>query len=84
MDEKVQGFHVSRVSREKYLFETDQFNFFGKATIGNFQAARRFATRMNQRRDISNFPNESISPSQVNAVALIQGITQIVFRLYCA
>ena len=84
MDEKVQGFHVSRVSREKYQFETDQFNFFGKATIGNFQAARRFATRMNQRRDISNFPNESISPSQVNAVALIQGITQIVFRLYCA
>jgi glycosidase len=84
MDEKVQGFHVSRVSREKYQFETDQFNFFGKATISNFQAARRFATRMNQRRDIGNFPNASISPSQVNAVALIQGITQFVFRLYCA
>ncbi|MDX2077621.1 MAG: alpha-amylase family glycosyl hydrolase [bacterium] len=84
MDEKVQGFHVSRVSREKYQFETDQFNFYGKANIPNFQSARRFATRMNQRRDIGNFPNQSISPSQVNAVALIQGITQYVFRLYCA
>jgi len=84
MDEKVQGFHVSRASREKYQFETDIFTFLGKAHIPNFQIARKFATRMNQRRDIGNFPNETIAPSQVNAVALINGITQFVFRMYCA
>ncbi len=84
MDEKVQGFHVSRVSREKYQFEADFFTRIGKAHIPNFQVARRFATRMNQRRDIAHFPHQSIAPSQVNAVALIHGITQFVFRMYCA
>lgn len=84
MDEKVQGFHVSRDSREKYQFETDFFTPIGKAHIPNFQSARRFASRMNQRRDIAHFPHQSIAPSQVNAVALIHGITQFVFKMYCA
>ena len=84
MDEKLQGFHVSRVSREKYQFEVDFFTRIGKAHIPNFQSARRFANRMNQRRDIAHFPHQSIAPSQVNAVALIHGITQYVFKLYCA
>jgi glycosidase len=83
MDEKVQGFHVSRLSRDKYQFETDFFTRIGKAHIPNFQTARRFATRVNQRRDIAHFPHQSIAPSQVNAVALIHGITQFVFRMYC-
>ncbi|MBI5667961.1 MAG: alpha-amylase [Chloroflexi bacterium] len=82
MDEKLQGFHVSRLARDRYQFDDTLFNYLGKAFIANFHAARGFANRMNQRRNIGSFPNQIVPASQVNAVALIQGIMHYIFRLY--
>jgi glycosidase len=83
MNEKLQGFHVTRLARDRYQFEEAVFTYFGKAHITNFHAARGFATKMNQKRSIANFPNQVVQPSQINAIALIQGITHYVFRQYC-
>lgn len=83
MNEKLLGFHVSRLARDRYQFEEKFFSFLGKAQINNFYRAREFATHINQKRDIANFPSESVLASEVNAVALIHGITHHLFRLYC-
>ncbi len=82
MDEQLQGFHVSRLARDRYQFDDALFTFLGKAWINNFYAARAFASRMNQKRDIGRFPDQTVPASQVNAVALIQGVTHYLFRLY--
>ena len=82
MDEKLQGFHVSRLARDRYQFDDHAFTYLGKALVGNFHAARSFANRMNQKRNIGNFPNQVVQASQLNAIALIQGVTHFVLRLY--
>ncbi len=83
MNEKLLGFHVGRLARDRYQFDNTFFTYVGKTLIANFQTARSFANQTNQKRDISNFPDRMVQPSQVNAVALTQGITQYIFRLYC-
>jgi glycosidase len=84
VDEKLLGFHILRQARDTYQFEDDRFAYRGQALIPNFQIARSFATKINQRRDISNFPNEIVQASQINALALIQGVTHYIFQLYLA
>ncbi len=84
MDEKLLGFHISRQARDTYQFDDDHFAYRGQALIPNFQVARSFANKINQKRDISNFPNEIVQASQINAVSLIQGITHYIFQLYLA
>jgi glycosidase len=83
-DPTLTGFHVSRGARDQYNFAQDLFSYIGKAQISNFQAARQFAEQMNARRDIANDPAQIVQPSAINAVALIQGIQQYLFRAYCA
>jgi glycosidase len=84
VDEKLLGFHISRQARDSYQFDDDRFAYRGQALIPNFQVARSFANRINQKRDISNFPNEIVQASQINALALIQGITHYILQLYLA
>jgi glycosidase len=83
MNNRLQSFHVSRLARNRYQFDEAFFTYLGKALIGDFQTARRFANQVNQRRQISSFPDQMMQPSQVNATALIQGIMQYMFRVYC-
>jgi glycosidase len=82
VDPQLLGFHVSRLPRDRYQFDDGFFNYWGKAHLPNFQRARAFANQINQKRDVAHFPDQAIQPSQVNAVALIQGITHFIFRLY--
>jgi glycosidase len=76
------GFHVSGDARDLYQFELDLFAQNGKANINDFHAARTFAQQMNQRRDLLAFPEQAVRAGQINAVALIHGISQYVFRQY--
>lgn len=82
VDPQLLGFHVSHLLRDRYQFDDSFFNYWGKAHLPTFQRARAFAAQINQKRDIAHFPDQAIQPSQVNAVALIQGITHFIFRLY--
>jgi glycosidase len=83
-DGTLTGFHVSRIARDRYQFDQAFFTRHGKAIIASFHIARLFAQRMNQERDLASFPEQAVRASQINAIALIHGITQYVFRLYCS
>lgn len=82
-DENIlKGFHVSGTARDFYQFERALFSLIGKTVIPDFYTARLFAAQMNQRRDLVNFPEQAVQASQINAVSLIHGILQFMFRRY--
>ncbi|MHB8627252.1 MAG: alpha-amylase family glycosyl hydrolase [Aggregatilineales bacterium] len=71
------------MARDHYRFDNTLFASSGKADIADFHAARVFAQQMNQQRDLAAFPEQAVSAGQVNAMALIHGFTQHLFRVYC-
>jgi glycosidase len=75
-------FHVARDARDRYRFDEALYAITGNVIIANFHAARQFAHRMNQRRDLVNFPEQAVKASQVNAMALIHELTHYMFRSY--
>jgi glycosidase len=81
-DDILRGFHVSGLSRDKYQFDLSLFVPIGKTDIPDFLAARTFASQMNRKRDTVQFPEQAVRASEINAVALIHGVTQYVFRAY--
>src|SRR5579871_6427555 len=77
------GFFVSRASRDRYHFDESLFAPNGKADIPTFHAARLFAQQMNRYRDVATYPELAVPAGQINAMALIHGISQHIFRMYC-
>jgi glycosidase len=75
-------FLISRAARDRYQFDESLFSISGDAVFANFHAARVFAQRMNQRRDLVNFPEQAVRASQINALGLIHEITHYAFRSY--
>jgi glycosidase len=75
-------FHVSRAVRDRYQFDESLFSVSGNVIFANFHAARVFAQRMNQHRDLGAFPEQAVRASQINALGLIHEITHHVLRTY--
>ncbi len=75
-------FHVSRAARDRYQFDDTLFATNGEVIFANFHAARVFAQRMNQKRDLVNFPEQAVQPSQLNAMGLIHELTHHTLRAY--
>ncbi len=75
-------FHVARDSRDRYRFDESLYTITGNVIFANFHAARLFAQRMNQKRDLANFPEQAVKSSQINALALIHELTHYMFRIY--
>jgi glycosidase len=75
-------FHVARKARDRYEFDQSIYSITGNVIIANFHAARQFAHRMNQKRDLVAFPEQAVKASQVNAMALIHELTHYMFRVY--
>jgi glycosidase len=75
-------FHVSRAARDRYQFDESLFSISGSVVFANFHAARVFAQKINQRRDLVAFPEQAIRASQINALGLIHEITHYVLRTY--
>ncbi len=82
-DNAPRDFHVSRVARDRYQFDETLFSLQGTVIFANFHAARVFAQKMNQKRDVVNFPEQAVKASQINALGLIYELTHFVFRDYC-
>jgi glycosidase len=76
-------FHVARDSRDYYRFDDWLYSITGNVIFANFRAARLFAQRMNDKRDLLNFPEQAVRASQINALALIHELTHYLFRMYC-
>ena len=75
-------FHVSRQAREKFDFDQKLFSFEGNVIFTNFLAAREFTQKINQTRDVVNFPEKSVSAGEINAIGLIDEILHLIVSLY--
>jgi glycosidase len=75
-------FHVSRQARDLYQFDQALFSLTGNILFANFRAARVFAQRMNDRRDLVNFPERTVRAGQINAMGLIDEILHYIAGLY--
>src|SRR5262245_39996312 len=82
MDAHGLEFHVSRAARDRYQFDESLFSISGSVVFANLHAARVFAQKMNQRRDLVAFPEQAVRASQINALGLIHEITHYVLRTY--
>jgi glycosidase len=75
-------FHVSRKARDLYQFDQTMFALNGNVILANFRAARGFAKKMNDRRDVVSFPEQTIRAGQINALGLIDEILHYIVGLY--
>jgi glycosidase len=75
-------FHVSRRARDRYHFDQALFSLSGNVIFADFHAARLFAQRMNEQRDLVRFPEQTVRAGQINAMGLIDEILHLVVGLY--
>ncbi len=75
-------FHISRLARDRYKFDQSLFRYSGNVIFANFHAARIFAQKMNQRRDLVQFPEQAVKAGQINAMGLIDEILHHVVQMY--
>jgi glycosidase len=75
-------FHVSRQARDRYQFDESLFFLSGNVLFANFHAARLFAQKMNDKRDLVSFPEQAVKAGQINAMGLIDEISHHVVQLY--
>src|SRR5438045_3936857 len=75
-------FHVSRQSRDRYQFDQSIFRLSGNVVFANFHAARVFAQRMNEKRDLVNYPEQAVKAGQINAMGLIDEISHLLIENY--
>lgn len=75
-------FHVSRQARDRYEFSQSLFSFNGNAVFANFHAARMFTAKINQKRDLVNFPESAVKAGQINAMGLLDEILHLVVAQY--
>ena len=75
-------FHVSRLARDRYQFDQSLFRLSGNVVLANFHAARVFAQKMNERRDLVNFPEQAVKAGQINAMGLLDEIAHYLVRSY--
>jgi len=75
-------FHISRTARDLYRFEESLFSLSGNVIFANFHAARVFAAKINDKRDLIRYPETAIRSGQINAMGLIDEILHYVVKLY--
>jgi glycosidase len=75
-------FHISRQARDHYQFDKLLFAQAGNVIFTDFHAARLFALKMNQKKDLMNFPEKVVRAGQINAMGLIDEILHMVIQLY--
>lgn len=83
MPEKVSmEFHVSRQARDRYRFDEALFSLSGNVILANLHGARVFAQRMNERRDLVNYPEQAVKAGHLNAMGLIDEISHQIVQQY--
>ena len=75
-------FHVSRNARDRYQFDELLFATNGHVIFANFHAARLFAQKMNDRRDLAHFPEQAVRAGDINAMGLIDEVLHLTMQLY--
>jgi glycosidase len=75
-------FHISRKARDYYQFDEALFTLSGNVVFANFHAARMFAQKINQKKDLVAFPEHSVKAGQINAMGLIDEVLHYISALY--
>ena len=75
-------FHISRKARDRYQFDLSLFSLSGNIILANFHAARQFAQKINQQRDLVNYPERAVQAGQINAMGLLDEILHLVISQY--
>jgi len=75
-------FHVARKARDRYHFDQSLFTLSGEVIFANFRAARVFAQKINEKRDLLHYPEQAMKAGQLNALGLIHEILHYVAGLY--
>ena len=75
-------FHILATTRERYQFDESLFSSNGNVIFPNFHAARVFAKKLNDKRDLEKFPEQAVKAGTLNAMGLIDEIYHYVVRLY--
>jgi hypothetical protein len=70
----VMEFHISRKARDRYQFDESLYSTNGNVIFTNFHAVRSFTQKMNQQRDVLNFPERAVSAGEINAMGLIDDL----------
>ncbi|KPL24651.1 MAG: alpha-amylase [Anaerolineae bacterium SM23_84] len=81
-DRLTMEFHISRNARDVYQFDETLFSLSGNVIFANFFAARVFAQKMNDKRDLVRFPEQAVQAGQITAMGLIDEILHFVVSLY--
>ncbi|MSQ15580.1 MAG: alpha-amylase [Dehalococcoidia bacterium] len=75
-------FHISRRARDRYQFDEVMFSLNENVSFANFRSVREFAQRMNEKRDLVDFPELAVKAGQLNAMGAIDEILRYVAALY--
>ena len=75
-------FHVARAARDKYAFDDMLFSSTGNVVLANFPAAHLFAQKMNEKRDLTHHPEQSVLASEINSLGLLDEMLHQVIALY--
>jgi glycosidase len=81
-DIALREFHVSRQARDRYNFDESLFTLSGNVIFTNFHAARIFAHKINEKRDLITFPEQAVRASEINAMGLLDEILHYIIGLY--
>ena len=75
-------FHISRQAREKFHFDDTLFALDGNILFADLYAVRLFANKINEQRNLKEFPEQAARAGQINALGLIDEIFHQVFFLF--
>ena len=75
-------FHVARAARQRYEFDEALFGLSGNVVFVDYAAARRFAQRMNEQRDVATDPGNAVRAGDINAMGLVDEILHYVVGMY--
>lgn len=75
-------FHILAAVRDRYQFDESLFSINGNVIFPNYHAARVFAKKMNDRRDLVKFPEQTVRAGRLNAMGLMDEIYHFILRLY--
>ncbi|MFN8481489.1 MAG: alpha-amylase family glycosyl hydrolase [Anaerolineae bacterium] len=75
-------FHISRRARDRYQFDDSLFSLSGRVVLANFHAARVLAQKMNEKRDLVNFPESAVAAADINAMGLIDEVLHYMIAEY--
>lgn len=78
----IMEFHISREARDLYQFDDTLFSLNGNVVFANFHAARMFTQKINMKKDLVSFPEQSLKVGQINAMGLIDEILHFIVALY--